>query len=215
MPNRLSTASSVSSARTSSNATSAAVAPIGSMSTPSARRIGPVVPAGRTNRSSGPTTVGPVTTSTVARTIATSFEMPKISRAEYQPTIPVTMAPIVIRRRTTTPVLRSSRGGRSSPPSNRIRATDSETSGNSVLPSSSSGSSTPVTGPSVRPAMSSAMMDGSCVRHAIHCAIMPGADDHGERRPDRGLAGGEDDCVHEKALAIRGQGSPGFGTVTA
>ena len=146
---------------------------MGSISTPSARRIGPVVPAGRTKRRRGPTTVGPVTTSTAPSTIAAWLEMSKIARAPYQPMRNVTTAPTEINRRTTMPVLRSSRGGRSRPPSNRMRATASETNGNSVPPSSSSGSTIPVTGPNSRPAVNSAMIDGTWMRQATHCASIP------------------------------------------
>ena len=78
------------------------------------------------------------------------------------------VAPTVISRRTTVPVLRSSRGGRSRPPSNRINATANDTSGNSVPPSSSSGSTMPVTGPRSNPATRRAMIDGTWMRHAIH-----------------------------------------------
>ena len=69
-PSTVANASSGASFSTISNAISAAVAPIGSMRTPSARRIGPVEPAGLTKRSRGPTTVGPVTTRTAPSTMA-------------------------------------------------------------------------------------------------------------------------------------------------
>ncbi len=78
------------------------------------------------------------------------------------------IAPTVIRRRTTVPVERSSRGGRSRPPSKRIKATDKETIGKSVPPRNASGSITLKTGPNSSPATNNKMIDGTWARQASH-----------------------------------------------
>ena len=61
---------------TVSSTSTARMAPIGSMVMPSHLAMVPTRPAGRTWRSSGSTTVGPVTVSSAPRTTATSHENP-------------------------------------------------------------------------------------------------------------------------------------------
>ena len=116
-------------------------------------------------------------------------------------------APIVIRRRTTVPVDRSSRGGRSSPPSNRMSATDIDTIGNSVPPRKASGSTTPPTGPSARPATSSRMIDGTWVRQASHWAAIPTPTMTASVGPMAGFGGSEQRGVHEASPAVANSAS--------
>jgi len=126
----------------------ARVAPMGSMTIPSQWATRATVPTGRTWRSSGPTTVGPVTTTVIS-------------------------APTVTRLQTDAPMARRSRALRLSPPSNRISPTASETRGKRISPKSASGSRNPVTGPATKPTASSRRMDGTRRRQASHCAPTP------------------------------------------
>ncbi|MNH29472.1 hypothetical protein D3C79_897060 [compost metagenome] len=78
--------------------------------------------------------------------------------------------PVEQRLRTTLPIPLSSVRCRVRAPSNRMMATESDTSGNSSSPSNWSGSSTPVTGPSKRPLSSRNRMAGTRTDQASHWA---------------------------------------------
>ncbi|MNC39869.1 hypothetical protein D3C75_885500 [compost metagenome] len=85
-------------------------------------------------------------------------------------TAQLTSMPVEQRLRTTLPIPLSSVRCRVSAPSNKMMATESDTSGNSSSPSRASGSSVPVIGPSKRPLSSRNKMAGTRTDQASHCA---------------------------------------------
>ena len=88
-------------------------------------------------------------------------------------------------RRTAAPASRRFSNFRTSPPSNRITATASDTMGrnNSLLPllntfsgfSRGSPKTTVHNGPTAKPANAISTMAGACIRQATHCAPIPSA----------------------------------------
>lgn len=85
-------------------------------------------------------------------------------------TAKLTSMPVEQRLRTTLPIPLSSARCRVSAPSNKMMATDRETSGNSRSPSRASGSSRPPTGPNSRPVSSRNRMAGTRSDQASHWA---------------------------------------------
>jgi hypothetical protein len=151
----------------------ASAAPIGSMTIPSQWATRATVPTGRTWRSSGPTTVGPVTTTIAPSRRAVPAEKPRSRSAAQVAMAQVMSAPTVTRLQTEAPIALRSRARRLSPPSKRINPTERETRGKRSSPNSASGSIKPVTGPATKPTASSRRMDGTRSRHASHWAPTP------------------------------------------
>ena len=160
----------------SSKTSTASNAPSGSMMIPSQRRIRPTCAVGRTVRSIGTITVGPVTTMMAPNSIATRQSKP-IRKWLAVPTITqVTSMPTDTRLRTTRSRPRISSKRRVMAPSYRMKATESDTRGYRSSPSRASGSSIPRPGPSARPPSRRMRMAGSLMRQATHCeriATMP------------------------------------------
>ena len=125
---------------------------------------------GRTARSIGPMTVGPVTTMIAPNSTASGHARSTRKCAAHAITAHVIATPTVSIRHSSEPMSCSSWNRSVRLPSNRITATDIETTGNSRSPSSRSGSRMPATGPSRMPPASRNTIDGAFVRHASHCA---------------------------------------------
>ncbi|MNV98129.1 hypothetical protein D3C71_1933500 [compost metagenome] len=106
---------------------------------PSQRSTWLILAFGRTTRINGAITVGPVTTVTAPISAANSGG----KSSNHQQATPITRKvismPMVTRLRTTPPRPRISSTRSVSAPSNRIMATDSDTSGNSKSPNNASG----------------------------------------------------------------------------
>ena len=94
---------------------------------------------GRTERSKGAITVGPVTTDIAPNSKEISQDICKIQCADKVPIIPVTIAPTGIRLRTILLWPRISENRRVRLPSNKMMATARETMGNSKSPNTSPG----------------------------------------------------------------------------
>ncbi|MDT4836417.1 hypothetical protein FQZ97_701140 [compost metagenome] len=150
------------------NTTTASSAPMGSMTMPSQRRMLAIDGFGRTTRSMGTITVGPVTSVRVPNSSARSQEKSSSQWVARVITAQVSRAPMVTMRCTTRPISRHSEKCRVRLPSNRISATDREISGNSSGPNSACGSSRPVAGPAMMPASSRKRIAGRRRRQASH-----------------------------------------------
>ncbi|GLO13845.1 hypothetical protein PPUJ20028_24260 [Pseudomonas putida] len=148
--------------------TTASRAPIGSIMIPSQRRMLAIVDFGRTTRSMGTITVGPVTRVRVPNRIASGQSNPSSEWVARAITSQVTSAPTVTKRCTTLPISRHCDKCRVRLPSNRISATASDTSGISSGPNNASGSSQPSVGPATIPASSRNRIAGSFRRQASH-----------------------------------------------
>lgn len=112
-----------------SNTSTANTAPTGSITIPSHLRAGPLAPMGRIWCSMGTTTVGPDTTSTAPSNTAIGQSMPNSQWAANKERPQVTNIPTVTRRVTMPPTARNYLTERLKPPSNRINATASDTTG--------------------------------------------------------------------------------------
>ncbi len=146
------------------------MAPTGSMTIPSQRNTWLMLAFGRTTRISGAITVGPVTTVTAPISAASSGGKSSSHQLARLMTRKVTSMPTVTRLRTTPPRPRISSKRSVSAPSNRMIATDSDTSGNSRSPNSRSGCTRCTVGPSTMPNSSSGKMAGRRSNQASHCA---------------------------------------------
>ena len=124
-----------------SNTTIAIIAPIGSMMIPSHFKMLPTFPSGRTCRSSGPITVGPVTNKIDPNNTDNRQFNPNNAKAASAATAKVIAAPHVTKAQITPRDALCSRRFSVSPPSNRISATASETAGSNNSPNNLSGSS--------------------------------------------------------------------------
>ena len=109
--------------RATSRATTAMMAPMASMSTPSASRTVPTLWITFTRRSRGLMTVGPVTITRVPKRIDIRQGQPRKSRAAKVPPTAVTTAPRVMRSRMAICSRLRRRRSRLRPPSKRITAT--------------------------------------------------------------------------------------------
>lgn len=143
------------------------------MRMPSQRRMLATLALGRTVRSSGMITVGPVTVTSAPNSSASAGGRSMKNQAAAAMISQLSSAPKVTMLRTTSPWPRISRTRNVSAPSKRITATPSETSGKSRSPNSASGRTSPVAGPAIMPISSRMRMAGSFSHHASHCAPMP------------------------------------------
>ena len=142
--------------------TTATIAPIGSIITPSHFSVALTRSGGLTNESSGSTTVGPETIRIAPTRTAIGVGRPSSRMAPTAPSPQVIRTPIVISLRTAG---RTSRGNwsnrRPRPPSKRISATTIRTNGDSESPSSSFGLMIPATdSPAMTPIASSGTITG-------------------------------------------------------
>ena len=116
-----------------SKTSTAKTAPMGSITMPSHFNVDATRLLGRTCRSSGPITVGPVTVRIPPSRKASSQSKPKIKWAAMATNTNVIAAPTVQRRSAALPASRNSESFNDNPPSNMMTATDNDTSGNSKL----------------------------------------------------------------------------------
>ena len=173
------------------NTSAATIAPTGSIRIPSQRSTRPTAGLGRTNSSSGSTTVGPETMRMAPTSSAIPTGRSKSTTAPPKPTAQVISAPSVSRRTTTGGVSASSSSRRRpSAPSNRITPTASETNGESRSPSSSLGSTRSATeGPARIPAMSRGTIAG--MRSRAASTMQPTASTTTTVRPTSGSCKGQ------------------------
>ncbi|CRZ45864.1 Uncharacterised protein [Vibrio cholerae] len=143
-------------------------APSGSIKIPSQRRIFAKRAVGRTVRSKGTITVGPVTTVKLPNISANGHSKPSNQCAAVLVIPHETSAPTVTMLHTVLLTPRISLKFRVRLPSNKITATASETSGKSKSPIKASGFNTPNTGPAKIPANSKNKMAGRRNRQANH-----------------------------------------------
>ena len=135
---------------------------------PSQRRMLAIFAVGRTVRSIGTMTVGPVTTITAPNRVATCHDESVSQSVASVATTQLTSVPHVTRRNTTRSTPRISENRRVRLPSNRMTATDNEIIGNSRSPNKASGCSQPVNGPATTPAMRRKTIAGSFRRQPSH-----------------------------------------------
>ena len=150
------------------NTSTASRAPMGSMTIPSQRRMLATCVVGRTLRSIGTITVGPVTTVSAPNRIASSREKFSNQYVASVVTSQVINRPLLTKRRTTCsrPLISLKRKVRL--PSNSTTATASEINGNNSSPNKLSGLSQPNTGPIVIPAINKNRIAGSFIHQASH-----------------------------------------------
>ena len=148
--------------------TTASSAPIGSMTMPSQRRILAMEALGRTTRSMGTITVGPVTSVRVPNSSASIQSKPSSQWVARVITAQVERAPTVTSRWTTLPISFHSDRCRVRLPSNRISATANDTNGINRGPNISCGSSHPSIGPARIPLSRRNRIAGSFRRQASH-----------------------------------------------
>ena len=160
-------------ASANSNATTARMAPTGSMSTPSASRMVRRLLRRRIRRVSGLITVGPVTETSAPNSNAMRRLQPSASIAVTAAPAIVTTAPSVISRR----IVSASRRSRSrlscSAPSKRITATASPTMGLRPSPSVSGRTMFANSGPRRMPVASRKRIPGTRACRASDCATTP------------------------------------------
>ncbi|MNO99494.1 hypothetical protein D3C76_912650 [compost metagenome] len=148
--------------------TTASRAPMGSMTMPSQRRMLAIADFGRTTRSMGTITVGPVTRVRVPNKVASIQSKSSSQWVARVMMSQVDSAPRVTIRRTTVPISRHCDRCRVRLPSNRISATASDTRGISSGPNIACGSSQPRIGPARMPLSRRKRMAGSFRRQASH-----------------------------------------------
>jgi hypothetical protein len=128
----------------------------------------PTLPEGRTYRSRGVITVGPVTTRIEPKSTDNSGFNPKIMYAEIEAKIHVVKTPMERRLCTTILVPIRSAIFRLNPPSKRIKASDMDMKGKRSGPINLSGCRKPVNGPATNPKTISKRIEGSFKRQASH-----------------------------------------------
>ena len=132
------------------------------------------LPRGRRWRSNGATTVGPDSTKIAPSSVAKRPPMSSSQYAAAEPSTHCTSMPTLTKRPTVVPTSRASLSRSVRPPSNRMIATESDTTTCNRSPgSSTSGSIHPNTGPTRNPASSSSRIDGRRTTDASHCAPTP------------------------------------------
>ena len=148
-------------------------APIGSMKTPSASST--VCSRGRRRRfrTSGPTTVGPVTTTSAPKRVASAHGQASHRRAAAVAPTNVMTAPVVTRRRMTRSSRRSRDRSRLSAPSNRIMATAKSIRTKRPSPSAAGRTHPMPSGPSAAPAPSRRTIAGIRTSLATHWTDTP------------------------------------------
>ena len=157
-------------ASTALNTTAPKMPPTGSISEPSQDRIRWRRSAGRTNASSGPTTVGPDTTKIAPSIAAAPADMPSSGAASTAANAIVIGTPQITRRGTTRRARpRTLPHSSARPESYRITATASETSGWNAAPSRCCGLTSVVSAPAVKPAGSRMISAGMRSRLASTC----------------------------------------------
>ena len=151
----------------------ASSAPMGSLTIASHFRNEEARRSSRVLRSSGSTTVGPVTTVIAPNSSAAPQPMPAQSRAASAARTKLIGSATMVRRSTPSPAARSSRTSSANPPSKTTMATARPTIGCSAGPKATEGSKTRRPGPTIRPTANRRTMAGSLRRQAIHCAPTP------------------------------------------
>ena len=128
---------------------------------------------GRTLRSSGMMTVGPVTQTKAPNSRAISGSTSNNKYVDNATIAMVISTPTETSICTTVPCCLISSNSSVSEPSNRIIATPKEMKGNISSPSTKSGSKIPKTGPTMIPINNKNKMDGCFKYQASHWAAMP------------------------------------------
>ena len=128
---------------------------------------------GRTLRSSGIITVGPVTQTRAPNNSAISGSTSNSKYVDSATMAIVISTPTDTSICTTVPCCLISSNSKVSEPSNKMMATPKEIKGNISSPNTKSGSKTPNTGPIMMPINNKNKMDGCFKYQANHCAAMP------------------------------------------
>ena len=140
---------------------------------PSHFRILEMVLLGRTLRSSGIITVGPVTQTNAPNSSAIKGSMSNNRYVDSATMAMVITTPTDTSICTTVPCCLISSNSKVSDPSNKMMATPKEIKGNISSPKTKSGSNIPSIGPTIMPINNKNRMDGCFKYQANHWAAMP------------------------------------------